>query len=506
MILHMLGIPVVMAAFVGGIGVCAEIVAIGLKNVRVRKLAYLCSLVSTLSVAILVIATSWNLAGLFFFGVSIWRVFNAVRVLYGRTQEERSYLVSRRTSVVLLLLQFASVALLAVVIGFEPSTNTLLAGMLSVSFLAVVIMNFALNRTLARASIRTDSRPIPDSELPSVSVCIPARNETEDLIACLQSIIASEYPKLEILVLDDCSQQQTSEIIKGFAHQGVRFLAGEPVRSGWLAKNQAYQALADAASGEYLIFCGVDVRLDKKSIKSIVKTLRSRKKLMLSVLPHGADEGLWGTLVQPMRYWWELALPRRPFNRPPALSTFWAIKREALTRTGGFKAVNNMVIPESYFARELARQDGYSFVRSDELLQISSAKRFPEQWQTAVRTRYPQLRKRPESVFMLIVAELIIFVLPVSLFVAGFFLNLGYIWTLSALTTLLLGVIHYRIVHAWHPGREGLALLAMPASFLIEIYSMLLSMYKYELSTVTWKERNICIPVMRVTRRLPHVS
>ena len=47
-----------------------------------------------------------------------------------------------------------------------------------------------------------------DKDLPSISVLIPARNETEELHACLDALVASDYPKLEILVLDDCSQER----------------------------------------------------------------------------------------------------------------------------------------------------------------------------------------------------------------------------------------------------------------------------------------------------------
>ena len=51
--------------------------------------------------------------------------------------------------------------------------------------------------------------------------------------------IASDYPKLEIIVLDDCSQDRTAEIIRNFAHDGVRFIQSEDNKDNWLDKNKA---------------------------------------------------------------------------------------------------------------------------------------------------------------------------------------------------------------------------------------------------------------------------
>ncbi|HEY5695544.1 MAG TPA: glycosyltransferase, partial [Candidatus Saccharimonadales bacterium] len=43
------------------------------------------------------------------------------------------------------------------------------------------------------------------SELPTVSVCIPARNERHAMTQCLERVLASTYQKLEVIVFDDSS-------------------------------------------------------------------------------------------------------------------------------------------------------------------------------------------------------------------------------------------------------------------------------------------------------------
>ena len=128
-----------------------------------------------------------------------------------------------------------------------------------------------LKHTAWPARVRTHYE---DGELPTLTVAIPARNETDDLQFCLESLVASDYPKMEIIVLDDRSQtRRTPDIIRSFAHDGVRFVLGEEPKETWLPKNQAYDRLLGEASGEIILFCGVDVRFVPDTLRKIVSEM-----------------------------------------------------------------------------------------------------------------------------------------------------------------------------------------------------------------------------------------
>lgn len=499
----MLDVPIRAALELGLASIVFEIIAALSKNRTIRIGGYSGVLfLSGFAASILLVYDPGVLTGIIWF-ISLYRMINAARNLHGTMNSRRLFLVSRRTSLYLIGYLLAAVLVWALDRELNISTTRWLYTLSASALLIVTILNLAVNRNLRKTSIRPSDKYRPVDELPTVSVCVPARNETADLPGLLESILASNYPKLEVLVLDDCSHDQTSEIIRGFAQDGVRFFKGEPPKKGWLAKNQAYQTLAENANGDLLLFCGVDIRFSKQAIWSMVDILESRKKSMLAMLPKNEQITESAGLVQPMRYWWELALPRRLFNRPPVLSSCWLIDRKSLRSLGEFKAVNNTVIPEGYFARELSKTDAYSFLRSNGKLEIASIKQFSEQWATAVRTRYPELRKRPEAVLLLTLVELWLMVTPISLFVAGFFIPLGILWVQAGLTTLLLAFIHYRIVRASQASVVSSALALLPAAVVVEIYLLQYSMMRYEFGSVTWKERNICIPVMRSIPRLP---
>ena len=54
-------------------------------------------------------------------------------------------------------------------------------------------------------------------EFPLVSVLVPAYNESLNIAAALKSVLAIDYPALEIIVLDDGSTDGTAEIAAPFA-------------------------------------------------------------------------------------------------------------------------------------------------------------------------------------------------------------------------------------------------------------------------------------------------
>src|ERR1044071_8844259 len=63
---------------------------------------------------------------------------------------------------------------------------------------------------------------LPPADAPLISVCVPARNEERNIRACLESILAQDYPNFEVIVLDDRSTDRTPEILRSIAVQNDR--------------------------------------------------------------------------------------------------------------------------------------------------------------------------------------------------------------------------------------------------------------------------------------------
>lgn len=338
--------------------------------------------------------------------------------------------------------------------------------------------------------------------VPTVSVCVPARNETNDLPECIESILANTYPKLEIIVLDDCSHDKTPDIIKKFAHAGVRFVNGKEPRDDWLAKNAAYDRLADEANGDVLLFIGVDVRLQPDSIQQLVTQMSDND--MISVLPRRTLRSEVAVFIQPLRYWWEMGFWRFVSHRPPVLSSCWAIRADVLKRLGTFESVKKAVEPEAVFARKLDKSKKYAFLIANSTVGVVSVKAPKQQYQTALRKRYPQLRRRPENVAILVSVQALVIVAPYLMLAwfaySGFVLSalLPVLFTVIILSLANTAVYKLSMRRLWPMG-----IVSLPALILADWALMVRSLYAYEFDKVIWKERNICLPLLNVEKTLP---
>lgn len=438
--------------------------------------------------------------------MSLYRLCNLLRVVKVRMSEKYLHKSTVRTSLWIIGLQALVVLLWWLGNRFQLSTYQWWLILLYVDVAGGIVVLATTIRHLRTTRPPQLSDPkFDESSLPTLTVAIPARNETDDLEICLRSLVASDYPKLEVIVYDDCSQnRRTPEIIRSFAHDGVRFVQGEVPEENWLAKNQAYQQLFRESNGELLLFCGVDVRFEPQSLRWLVAAMLQKHKTMISLIPQNAvparSSERGSSLLQPMRYTWELALPRKLFRRPPVLSTCWIVKRELVDNAGGFAAVSRSIVPESYFGRVSAVHDGYSFMQASGNIGISCDKTFAEQRATAIRTRYPQTHRRIEVVMLLTLAELATVILPYVLVVVGIFGGISLQLTLASLFAAACFTYVYIIMVAltyrrWLVRSIGL----LPFATMLDIVLLNYSMLRYEFFSVIWKDRNICVPVMHVS-------
>jgi len=328
--------------------------------------------------------------------------------------------------------------------------------------------------------------------LPSVTVCIPARNETHAMTDSLQRIIASTYPKLEIIVLDDLSGDNTSALIKAFAHEGVRFVEGTKLSDGWLGKNHALQRLLQQASGTYVLFMDVDTRLSPDSIEQLVAYALQEQALMVSVLPRREDNPRASVFFSPLRYFWEIMFHRTA--APATASGAWMIHRQTLLdRWQGFTQYKDAVQPESRFAADLMATGHYRFLMGSGLLGISYEKKWRSQIGTSIRLLFPLLGGKVLHVIVA-AADLLIASVPLFVILAGFVFGWGVHQIIAGALYLMfaaLYAVYFRCV--WNKGWVVGGLLWGYLT-LQEAVLVIQSAVAYSRKTVTWKGRLVKTP------------
>jgi glycosyltransferase involved in cell wall biosynthesis len=110
------------------------------------------------------------------------------------------------------------------------------------------------------------------AEFPLVSVCISAYNHERYVGEAIDSILAQDYPNLELVIVDDASTDTSAAIIEGYAKRYPKLITAillseneGPSRAG----NRAYAA----AKGEFVAFLGTDDRMLPNRIKRQVDFL-----------------------------------------------------------------------------------------------------------------------------------------------------------------------------------------------------------------------------------------
>ena len=100
----------------------------------------------------------------------------------------------------------------------------------------------------------------PGTELPALSVIVPARNEERNVARCVRSLLAMEHSNFEVIVVDDASTDATRSIVSELARNDSRLklIAGQPLPAGWVGKPWALAQGARAAAGAWLLFTDAD--------------------------------------------------------------------------------------------------------------------------------------------------------------------------------------------------------------------------------------------------------
>ncbi len=176
----------------------------------------------------------------------------------------------------------------------------------------------------------------------TVSVIIPARNETHRLPALLDTLKDQTRPPLEVLVVDDHSTDDTAELAQ---RAGATVIRSEPLPMGWRGKTWACHQGGQAAKGKWLLFLDADVTLRRHSLEKIISACRKIQGVV-SVLPYHRtvrgveDLSAFFNLVQAaasnaFTLWGDRMRNKRLFG--PALG----LSKEHFERVGGYEPVKD---------------------------------------------------------------------------------------------------------------------------------------------------------------------
>jgi hypothetical protein len=161
------------------------------------------------------------------------------------------------------------------------------------------------------AFLRRAPSPAADA-LPSLTVCIPARNEADNLRRLLPSLLTQDYPDLEIVVWDDGSEDDTWAVLQSYDAPALRAERGGDPPEGWIGKVHALYQCTRRASGACYLFLDADAELtgpdalrrlvgqhqrSASGVSTGLPRLRGAAQLLVSLVPYSLLTGLPWPLV-----------------------------------------------------------------------------------------------------------------------------------------------------------------------------------------------------------------
>lgn len=144
-----------------------------------------------------------------------------------------------------------------------------------------------------------DYAPAADADCPRISLLFAARDEEEKLPRALATMVALDYPNLEIVAVDDRSADATGRILDEFAasHPQLRVVRVRELPAGWLGKPHALQKAYEASSGDWLVFTDADVTFRPDALRRVISLARARELEHLVLLGDVERSGFWDTVL-----------------------------------------------------------------------------------------------------------------------------------------------------------------------------------------------------------------
>jgi glycosyltransferase involved in cell wall biosynthesis len=320
--------------------------------------------------------------------------------------------------------------------------------------------------------------------LPSLTVIVPARNESESIAPALRSLLATEGVALQIVAVDDRSTDQTGAVMETMA-QAERD-AGRPILqvlhvaelpAGWLGKTHAMSLAAQQATGEWLLFTDADVVFHPDALRRALAfaswSSADHMVLLPTLLMRSWGERMMISFLQVLSIW-----AVRPWRVPDpdgkrdsvGVGAFNMIRRKVYDGMGGWEGLRMEVLEDLTLGRRI-KQLGYAqrVALGVDMVNVRWAKGAFGVVDNLTKNLFALFRFRPEVVFAVACGISLFTLFPLLACLAG-----PALWWPTGVMLIAL-LLAYQLAGKYQHFSAAQILL-FPAATVLLLYAMLRSM------------------------------
>jgi glycosyltransferase involved in cell wall biosynthesis len=207
---------------------------------------------------------------------------------------------------------------------------------------------------MSRLPWLSDAPLLASEGAPLISVIFAARDEAEKLPAAIRTLLAQDYPRFEIVAVNDRSQDRTPAILHEFerANQNLKVIDITDLPPGWLGKPHALLAGFEQSHGEWLVFTDADVHFEPDVLRRAVALAQEHQWDHMSLLASVEMRGFWE--ITAISYFgigfvfgnepWLATNPRS--GRYMGVGAFQLVRRSAYETSGGYSRLRMEVIED----------------------------------------------------------------------------------------------------------------------------------------------------------------
>ena len=249
----------------------------------------------------------------------------------------------------------------------------------------------------------------PPTDAPLISICIPARNEENNIRNCVESALGQDYPNIEVIVLDDRSTDSTLTQLAEIASRDSRLLpiSGTELPAGWAGKPHALFQASAAAHGEWLCFVDADTFLAPQAISSCYAKAIETHADMFTTMNEQILGSFWEKVVMPLVMTaLSVGFSPRKVNDPNsrdaiANGQFIMIRRTVYDAIGGHEKVKDQIVEDKAISEQV-KWNGHRLVVADgsQVIRTRMYTDLPSMWEGWTKNIYLGLSDHPAMLLL----------------------------------------------------------------------------------------------------------